>query len=87
MQAQMHPLYPILDGINRKFALYDRQLCQIENKVENIQSETAKIVQLQKELMQLMKQHQKKNYSLGDDGFDVALAPIKISFLCDNYFA
>ena len=53
------------------FALYDRRLCQIENKVENIQSETAKIVQLQKELMQLMKQHQKKNYSLGDDGFDV----------------
>lgn len=67
----MHPLFPVIDGLHRKVSSVEKRLSHLETKIVNLQGETNQVVQLQKELLQLMKQHQKKNYSLADDGFDV----------------
>ena len=67
----MHPLFPILDGIHKKLSQNERSLSILGNKIESIQAETSKVIEIQKELKDLVKQSEKKGYKIEQEGFDV----------------
>ena len=84
-QARSHPLFPLLDFIARGVHSQGQKIVAIEAKQGKLEADMAVVKHIQEELMQLMQTTAKHSFNLKDQGFEVYLNHVKLTYYLHSH--